>query len=76
MVTGSLMQMLTARGLFSRLPSTVPHVHIAKVREVCKISLGRPNSDLDVIGLRLFPLALTGEAAICFFELPYNSFFT
>ena len=76
MVISSLMQMLTARGLFSRLPSTVPHMHIAKVREVCKISLGRPNSELDVKGLRLFLLALTGEAAIWFFELPYNSIFT
>ena len=32
--------------------------------------------DLDVIGLRVFPLSLTGEAAILFTELPYNSIFT
>ena len=32
--------------------------------------------DLDVIGLRVFPLSLTGEAAIWFIELPYNSTFT
>ena len=32
--------------------------------------------DLDVIGLRVFPLSLTGEAAIWFTELPYNSIFT
>ena len=32
--------------------------------------------DLDIIGLRLFPLSLTGEAAIWFTELPYNSIFT
>ena len=32
--------------------------------------------DLDVIGLRVFPLSLTGEAAIWFTELPYNSIFS
>ena len=32
--------------------------------------------DLDVIGLRVFPLSLTGVAAIWFTELPYNSIFT
>ena len=32
--------------------------------------------DLDVIGLRVFPLSQTGEAAIWFTELPYNSIFT
>ena len=32
--------------------------------------------DLDVIGLRVFPLSLTGEAAIWFTELPYNLIFT
>ena len=75
MVTSSLMQMLTARGLFSGLPSKDPHSHIAKVRAVCKSCVGRPDLDLDVIGLRVF-LSLTGEAAIWFTELPYNSIFT
>ena len=32
--------------------------------------------DLDVIGLRVFPLSLTGEASIWFTELPYNSIFS
>ena len=32
--------------------------------------------DLDVIGLRVFPLSLTGDAAIWFTKLPYNSIFT
>ena len=32
--------------------------------------------DLDVIGLRVFPLSLTGEAAIWFIEVLYNSIFT
>ena len=70
MVTSSLMQMLTASGLFSELPSEDPHAHIAKVRAVCKSCVGRPDLDLDVIGLRVFPLSLTGEAAIWFTELP------
>ena len=32
--------------------------------------------DSVVIGLRVFPLSLTGEAAIWFTELPYNSIFS
>ena len=32
--------------------------------------------DLDVIGLRVFPLSLTREAAIWFTKLPYNSIFS
>ena len=68
--------MLTARGLFSGLHSEVPHAHIAKVRAVCKNSVGRPDLDLDIISLRVFPLSLTGEVAIRFTELPYNSIFT
>ena len=64
MVSSSLMQMLTARGLFSGIPFEDPHAHIAKVRAVSKSCVGRPDLDLDVIGLRVFPLSLTGEAAI------------
>ena len=30
----------------------------------------------DVIGIRVFPLSLMGEAAIWFTELPYNLIFT
>ena len=69
MVTSSLMQMLTARGLFSGLPSEDPHAHIAMVRSVCKRCVGRP--DLDEIRIRVF----LGEAAIWFTELPYNLIF-
>ena len=58
------MQKLTARGLFSGLPSQDPHAHITKVRAVCKSCVGRPDLDLDVIGLRVFPLSLMGEASM------------
>ena len=68
--------MLTARGLFLGLPSEDPHAHISKVRAVCKSCVGRHDLDLDVIGLRVFPLLLTGEDAIWFTKLPYNSLFT
>ena len=76
MVTSSLMQMLTARGLFSGLLFEDPHAHIAKVRAVCKSCVGRPDLDLDVIGLRVFNLSLMRETAIWFTEIPYNSIFT
>ena len=52
-VTSSLMQMLTARGLFSGLPSEDSNAHKAKVRVVFKSCVGRPDLDLDVIGLSL-----------------------
>ena len=70
------MQILTTRGLLYGLLSEDPHAHIAKVRSVCKSCVGRPNLNMDVIGLRVFPLSLTGEAAMWFIELPYNSIFT
>ena len=75
-VPSSLMQMLSTRGLFSGLPSEDSQAHIAKVRALCKSCMGRPYLDLDVIGLIVFPLSLTREAAIWFTELPYNSIFT
>ena len=40
LVTSTLMQMLTAKGLFLGLPSEDPHAHIVKLRSVCKIVLG------------------------------------
>ena len=43
---------------------------------MCKSYVERSDLDLDVIGLRVFPLSLTEEAPIWFTELPYNSIFT
>ena len=43
---------------------------------MCKSCVGRPDLDLDVIGLRVFPLSVTGKAAIWFNKLSYNSSFT
>ena len=65
-VTSSLMQMLTARGLFTMLPSKYPYAHIAKLRSVCKSCVGSPDFDMNIIGLSVFPLSLTGEAPIWF----------
>ena len=75
MVTSILMQMLTARGLFSGLPSEDPHPHITKLRSVCKNCVGIPNIDMDIIRLRVFPLSLTREAATWFTKFPYNSIY-
>ena len=43
---------------------------------MCKSCVGMPDLDFDVIGLSVFHLSLTGEAAMWFTELPYNSIFT
>ena len=59
-VASSLMQMLTAIGSFSGLPCEDPHAHITKLRSVCKSCAGRPDCDMYVIRLRVFPLSLTG----------------
>ncbi|TMW96088.1 hypothetical protein EJD97_007942, partial [Solanum chilense] len=60
-ISSSLMQMLTARGLFSWIPFEDPHDHIAKLRLLCKSYVGRPGLYMNVIVLRVFPLSLTGE---------------
>ena len=60
-VTSSLTQLLNARGVFSRLPFEDPHDHIAKLRLVCYSYVERQDLDMDVIGLKLFPLSLMGE---------------
>ena len=75
-VTSSLMQMLTARGVFLGLPLEDPHAHIAKLRSVCKSYIGRPDLDMDVIVLRMLSLTLMGETKIWFTEWPYNSIYT
>ncbi|XP_015161557.1 uncharacterized protein [Solanum tuberosum] len=75
-VTSSLIQMLTTKGLFSGLASEDPHGHMAKLRSVCNSCVGRPELDINVIGLRVFPLSLTGDAVVWFSELPYNSIHT
>ena len=75
-VTSSLMQMLTARGLFLGLPYKDPHAHITKIGLVRKSCVGRQDLDMDVIGLRVFPLSLKGEAPIWFNNLSYYSIYT
>ena len=60
------MQMLTAKGMFLGLPYEDPQTHIVKLRSVCKSFLERLNIDMDIIGLRVFPVSLMGETAIKF----------
>ena len=71
-VTSSLMQMLTGRGSFSGLPSEDLYAQISKVREVFKSCVARPDLNMHVIGLRVFPLSLTGEAVIWLLSSPIN----
>ena len=68
--------MLTARGLFLGLPSEDPHFDISKLRSLCKSCVGRSDLDMDIIGLTVLHLSLTGEAAIWLIDFPYNSIYT
>ncbi|KAK4724150.1 hypothetical protein R3W88_026929 [Solanum pinnatisectum] len=56
-VTNSLIQMFTVRGLFAGLASEDPYAHMAKLSSVCKSCVGRLELDMDIIGLRAFPLS-------------------
>ena len=49
---------------------------LPKLRSVCKICVGIPDLDIDVIGLSVLPLSLTGEAAIWFTQILYNLIYT
>ena len=65
MVTSSLMQMIVARGLFSRLPCEDPHADTTKVRAVCKSYVGRP--DLNFLSYTPFSVfILLGFFQHCF----------
>ena len=66
------MEMLTTRVWFSELPYEDPHAHIAKIRLVCKSCVERLDLDRNVIGLRVFPFSLTGEATIWFTKFSNN----
>ena len=58
-VTSSVIKMLNARGLFSGITSEDTHAHMAKVRSMCNSFVGRPKLNMNVVGLRVFPLSLT-----------------
>lgn len=68
--------MFTAKFLFMGLSLEDPHAHIAKLRSLCKSCICRLDLDMNVIGLRVFPLSLIEDFAIWFTEIPYNSIFT
>ena len=50
-VTSSLLQILTTRGLILGLPSKDPHIDITKLRYVRKSCVGWTDLDMNVIGL-------------------------
>jgi len=54
--------MLTSRWLSIGLPSEDSYAHLSKVKSVCMSSVGGQDLDMDVIGLRVFPLSLTSDA--------------
>uniref|UniRef100_M1DQY8 Uncharacterized protein n=1 Tax=Solanum tuberosum TaxID=4113 RepID=M1DQY8_SOLTU len=64
MVTSSLMQMLTTRGLFSGMASKDLHGNMVKLRRFCKSCVGQLELDMNVIRLRVFPVSLNGDAPI------------
>ena len=75
-VTSNLMQILTARGLFSGLPSEDRHANIAKMRSVCKSCVVKEDLNMNIIGLPMFPLSLTEDASVWFTGLCSNSIYT
>ncbi|KAH0737555.1 hypothetical protein KY290_036260 [Solanum tuberosum] len=52
------------RVVFSGFASEDPHGHMAKLRSVCKSCVGRLKLDMNVIGLRVLPISLTGDAVL------------
>ena len=63
------MQMFTTRVLFAGLVLHDTHSHIDKLRMVCKSFLVQPDWDMDVVGQRVLPHSLIGDAVIWFNEL-------
>lgn len=59
-VISRLMQMLTTRGLFEGFQDNDPHAHISKLNHGCKSFIVRADWDMNIIGLRVLPLSLTG----------------
>ena len=43
---------------------------------MCKSFVGRLDLDMNVIGVREFPLSLMGDVAVLFIELPFNFIYT
>ena len=68
------MLILTVGGLFSGLPVGDPHDHIAKLRYVYKSCVGRTDMDMNVIGLRVFPLSLEEMPPYDLLSFPTTSF--
>lgn len=71
-LTSSQMQILTTRGSFYSQASENTHGHMSKLRSVCKSCVQRPDLDMTVLGLTVFPPSLIGNVAVWFSELPYS----
>lgn len=76
MVNSIFKLILIVISLFIRLPTDDPRAHIAKLNYVCKSCIGRQDWVMNVIGVRVFPLSLTGDSSIWINEIPYNSIYT
>lgn len=68
-VNTSLMKILIQGWLLAGLASDVPHAHIAKLMVLCESCVGWPDWDMDVIGYRVFPQSLAGNAVVVYNEL-------
>lgn len=69
-IYSGFLYILQHRGLFSSLPIKDLHKHLHNVIFVCKSMMGNKNLSMDVPGLRVFPLSLTGEVTVWLSELP------
>lgn len=56
--------MLNASGLFVELELDETHAHIAKLKGVWKICVGRPNWEMDIIRLQVFSISLNDNVSV------------
>lgn len=68
-ITNELLQMLHNCILFVPQLSEDPYEHIQNIAHVCMSIMGRQHPSMDIVGLQVFPITLTGNAIMWYFKL-------